>query len=73
MGLTARRASALIPGWDALDEGATRKRGKRNVLPSLPCGPCLDALPARWLSTATRKPPFRSPRGAGSAVFAPSA
>jgi hypothetical protein len=73
MGLTARRASALIPGWDALDEGATRKRGKRSVLPSLPCRPCLDALPARRRYAATCKPLFRSTRRAGSGVFASSA
>ena len=46
---------------------------KRNALPSLPFGLCLDALQGRRLSTATCKPRFRSPRGAGSGVFKPSA
>ena len=50
-----------------------RKPAKRNALPSLSCGPGLDALPARRLSTAASKPRFRSPRGAGSSLFALSA
>ena len=56
--LRAKLWAGRAPPGSAYARGA-----KRNALPSLPCGPCLDALPARQLSAATWKPGFLTIRG----------